>query len=118
MKNVSAYFEKRITPMRKAIVASLFFLLALALPSGAQSEQASSSAVLFENPLTYLYIIIFVLVSVVIYSVFNAKRVLEQNGKSMDVPLPSLRWMAGHGKIVAAFFLLVILAAILWAVRF
>lgn len=122
MKNVTAYLEKRKnsigTRSRFMLATGFFLLIAAVLPLNAQSAQTDAPAVLFENPLVYLYIVLVLMVGVAAYTVINARRILQRNGKTMDMPLPSFRWMASHSKFVAALFLLVVLVAIIWAVYY
>lgn len=75
-------------------------------------------ALLFENPLMYLYIILFVMVAAVGYSLLNAKRVLERNGKSLNFSLLAARSMAGHSKIISVLFFAIVIAAIYFAIHY
>ena len=83
-----------------------------------QPTQSEDHAVLFENPLMYLYIILFLFTAAVVYSVLNAKRILQRNGKEMNFSLLSARWLASNGKTVGVIFLIVVLAAIYFVVHY
>jgi mono/diheme cytochrome c family protein len=54
-------------------------------PVIAQSNTPKTHAMLFENPLLYLYIFFSVFIVVVAYSVWNAKRILKQQGIKFDL---------------------------------
>lgn len=101
------------------IIRKIGLMLVILLSSiNVFSQTAESTAPTYNMGIGFLIFGMIAFLFIAVYMIFNAKRVLEQNGRSLDFSFSSLKWSAKHNKAAGVIMFLIVMCGILWAISY
>jgi len=123
MKSIKQLFH-RAKPgnEKKEIVRFIlkFLLLILMFDYQSATAQNTKSALSVSDKINYSVLIGLgvVFLAAAIYVLNFASKVLRENGKTIEFNFPMIRRMSYNGKTIGVIILLIVLAGIIWAIKF